>query len=98
MADSATDAAIAAAWPVQWAKANDARPGASKRRNKLRSHWNGHLALEAFKAANPEARCGNCNSFKPMPHDSRMHCEAESDFYGYQITTADRLCMKWRAA
>lgn len=91
------DAAIAAAWPERWSKANDSRPGASKRRNKLRSQWRRAVAFEAFKAANPTAQCGNCNSFKPMPLDSRMHCEAESDFYGYQIATSDGLCVKWRA-
>lgn len=91
------DAALAAAWPARWAKANDSRPGASKRRNNLRKAWRAHLAFVAFKAANPEACCGNCDSFKPMPHDSRMQCEAESDFYGYQIVTADGVCTKWGA-
>lgn len=89
------DSTIAAAWPERWAKANDGRPGASKRRNKLRGYWRLHHAFETFKVANPNARCGNCDSFKPIPHNNKMHCEAESDFYGYQTVKVDGLCMKW---
>lgn len=89
------DTAIAAAWPARWAKAHDGRPGASKRRTKLRAQFRAMEAFEAFKARNPTASCASCRSFRPIPHSDGMHCEAESDFYGYQTTTADRVCTKW---
>ena len=99
MADPETDAAIAAKWPDAWAKANDpSRRNRSKARQQIRQRYRLSLEFAAFKQANPDARCGNCDSFGPMPHDSRMMCGAESDFHGYAIATADGLCMKWRLA
>lgn len=99
--DPATDAAIAALWPAAWAKANDpTRPKRGKARGKLRARYRLHLAFGEFKRANPTASCGNCAHFERMPNDSkgRMHCAAESDFYGYQIAVAGGLCMKWEPA
>jgi len=90
------DARIAAAWPDRWAKANDPRPGASKRRNRVRRHWQLHCALEKFKKDNPTARCGTCANYQMMPLDDRRHCEVESDFYGYLMTKPDSVCMKWK--
>lgn len=36
---TAIDKSIALAWPKRWQKANDDRPGAAKRRNRLRQQW-----------------------------------------------------------
>jgi hypothetical protein len=100
MADPETDAAIAAKWPEQWARANNpALRNRSKARQQIRQRYRLAQAFDAFKQANPDARCGNCGSFKPMPNDAKgaMHCEAESDFYGYQLANANGLCVKWSA-
>lgn len=90
------DDAIAEDWPERWAKANNGH-GQSKKRNNLRKAYKTHLAFLAFKAANPHARCGNCTEFKPIPVHANggMQCELESDFHGYAITTANRVCVKW---
>jgi hypothetical protein len=88
------DAAIAAAWPDRWAKANADRPGASKRRNNLRKVWRAHLSHSAFVAANPDARCGNCANFKQMLFSEKHYCELDSDFHGYAITQADGVCIR----
>jgi hypothetical protein len=101
MADPQTDAKIAALWPAQWAKANDPTlRRRSKARHNLRAAYDARLKFDAFKAAHPNARCGNCVSFKKMPDDSksRSMCEFDSDFHGYTIATADGLCTHWRGA
>lgn len=93
------DAEIAATWPSRWAKANAARPGASKRRNVLRRAFAGFKADLAFKVANPNARCGNCRHYKPLPFASKRHthhCEIESDFAGYSCTTVNHVCVRWK--
>ena len=97
----ALDEAIAAAWPDRWARANAPRTGASKRRNNLRKAWKAHLTYQAFVAANPNARCGNCTHMKRVPHRTAAHrdanhCELDSDFYGYQITSPESVCARWR--
>lgn len=94
------DEAIEAAWPDRWAKANDPRPNASKRRNNLRKHWRNHVALTDFKATHPDARCGNCSHMGRVPHRTAAHrdanfCELDSDFHGYQITSPDSVCTRW---
>ena len=99
MADPETDAAIAAKWPDAWARANDpTRRGRSKARQQLRQRYRASLEFDAFRQANPEAQCGNCSHFAPMPFDSKgqMHCSAKSDFHGYQIATADGVCRWWK--
>lgn len=93
-----TDALIAQAWPERWAWANDpAAPRKSRRRTKLRAQWKHHCALEALRAKHPEARCGTCKHHKPTPHSpDRLHCEVESDFYGYVLTAETNLCLHWK--
>lgn len=83
-------------WPDRWAKANAAR-NASKRRSQLRKWWKQAKAFDAFKEANPDAKCANCRNFAPYPMDikGRMICEAESDFHGYRIAISEGLCLKW---
>ena len=99
MADPQTDAAIAAKWPEAWAKANNPNlRNRSKARQQIRQRYRLSLEFAAFKQANPQAQCGNCKHFERMPHDTRMHCSIESDFYGYQIAVAGGLCVKWKAA
>ncbi|WP_370171384.1 hypothetical protein [Sphingobium abikonense] len=94
MSDAATDAAIAAAWPKDWAKANDARPGASKRRNKLRKAWAAQQSFAAFKAANPNANCGNC-AHRGNHYNIGDHCELQTDFYGYAtIRDLSKVCVQ----
>lgn len=84
MAEPAIDAAIAAAWPEKWAKANADRPGASKRRNNLRKSWAASQELAAFKAAHPHASCGNCDNH--ATHFSQGdYCLLESDFHGLAV-------------
>jgi len=98
VADPQTDAAIAAKWPEEWAKANDPTlRGRSKARGKLRKEYAYFLAIDALLARQPNACCATCDNFEPVPHSSKMHCSAESDFYGYQIASPDGLCTKWRA-
>jgi hypothetical protein len=44
------------------------------------------------------ASCGNCASFEPSIHVRGKHeCSYHTDFYGYVLTTADSICMKWSA-
>jgi hypothetical protein len=44
------------------------------------------------------ARCGNCSSFERYPLDrKRFICDLHSDFHGYQMATADGLCLRWDA-
>jgi len=95
----ATDKAIAQAWPFEWARANRAKPGASKRRNNLRKRWRYAEELKAFLAANPSASCATCRHWEPVPRstDNSKHCSIESDFYGYQIVKPDYVCTRWAA-
>lgn len=100
MSDPATDAAIAKLWPDRWAKANDpTKRNRSKARQQLRKAYANALAFDAFVAANPNARCGNCKHFEKVPHDSKglWHCSIESDFHGYAITYDGNRCIKWKA-
>ena len=94
------DGAIAEAWPERWRKANDARPWASKRRNNLRRAWKVYRAHQAFVAANPAARCGDCQHMKRVPYRTSAdrdanYCELDSDFHGYQITDPASVCTRW---
>jgi hypothetical protein len=90
-----TDAAIAARWPEKWAKANDATlRGRSKARQKLRQQYAYTLEFEAFVAANPNAKCGNCEHFGRVPDSQKRCCDLDSDFYGYAITKADGACVR----
>lgn len=100
MSDPATDAAIAERWPDRWAKANDpAKRNRSKARQQIRKAYADALAYDAFVLANPTARCGNCEHFEKVPHDTKgqWHCSIESDFHGYAIAKADGICTKWKA-
>jgi hypothetical protein len=86
-------------WPDRWAKANDSRPGRSKRRNRLRRAFAGFKADLRFKATNPDANCGNCKHYKPLPFASSKwthHCEIESDFAGYSCTKINYVCSRWK--
>jgi hypothetical protein len=99
MADPETDAAIAAKWPVEWAKANNpALRRRSKARQKLRQRFAYGKQIEALLSRNPTAACANCDNFERVPNSDKMHCSAESDFYGYQIASPRGLCLKWRAS
>lgn len=91
------DGDIANAWPDRWAKANAARPGASKRRNNLRKAWKSHVEWQDFMSAHPNARCGNCTNFQTQTSpSSRTICLADSDFYGDAIAKSDTLaCVRW---
>lgn len=88
------DAEIARAWPERWRKANETRPGASKRRNNLRKAYHAHLAYGDFVSANPEARCGNCQHMKQAHYRDKPHCELDSDFYGDQLTSPENVCTR----
>lgn len=92
----AMDTEIAQSWPARWAKANDPRPGASKRRNNLRKAWQQHLAYQAFKDAHPDASCASCANRGRMPHDARMTCDLDSDFHGYSLVAPEHVCTRWR--
>ena len=99
MADPQTDAAIAALWPEAWAKANNpALRNRSKARQQIRQRYKFHLEMDALQKAKPHARCGVCKHYEPVPHSSggKFHCSIESDFHGYQITTPDNLCLKFK--
>jgi len=89
------DAAVAARFPAEWARAN-AGPKASKKRNALRHRYRAALILDELKAKG--ALCGNCAAFEPRHMYPDQHiCGAKSDFYGDVITTADRSpCTWWR--
>lgn len=100
MADPATDAAIATRWPERWAKANNpALRNRSKARQQIRKAYAFALEFDAFVAAHPNAKCGNCQHFEPIPHSNKgqFHCSIESDFYGYVIAKADGVCIKHKA-
>jgi hypothetical protein len=93
------DEQIAREWPQRWAKANEPRPGASKRRNNLRKCWKYAQEIACFRAANPTARCETCRNWQPVPHSKKAerHCSVQSDFYGYQITKPDAVCTYWKS-
>lgn len=91
-----TDADISRVWPERWAKANDARPGASKRRNNLRKAFRNYLERTAFVAANPEACCANCAHMAINFTRKQPHCELDSDYYGDQLVKPDYVCTKWK--
>lgn len=94
------DALIAARWPDRWARANDPRlRNRSKARNNLRKCFRAAVAHDAFKAANPDARCSNCEhaNANPTPGLSGLFCLLDSDFEGYQGTNPDNVCARWSA-
>lgn len=92
-----SDVAIARDWPDKWARANSGH-SQSKKRNNLRKQFRQHLAFQEFKRAHPDASCASCVNFERMPLRTEMHCAAESDFHGYAITTAEKVCMNWTPA
>lgn len=93
------DAAIAAAWPDRWARANNpALPNRSKARNNLRKRWREFVAHQEFVAANPTAACRNCAHCGAIPHsaNARNFCELDSDYYGYSvIDDLGSVCTRW---
>lgn len=91
------DAEIARIWPARWAKANAARPGASKRRTNLRKAFRQYQAHTAFVASNPDARCGNCAHVAMKHTRDQPHCELDSDYYGDQLVKLDGVCTRWIA-
>lgn len=61
------------------------------RTRKLAEH---HTAMDALRTKG--ASCATCTGFAKAPHGLQGHvCEPESDFHGYAMTTADRLCIKY---
>jgi len=98
VSDAATDAAIAAKWPDAWMKANDpARRNRSKARQQIRQRYAHAMAFEVFVAANPQARCANCDNAGSRHFETRPICELDSDFHGYQPVDPDHRCARWRA-
>ena len=94
---AATDAAIAEHWPAQWAKANNpVLRNRSKARNNLRRQWRLAQEHQAFVAANPEAKCGNCAHCSTQ-HYKKPYCELDSDFHGYQLVELQDVCTRWEA-
>lgn len=90
------DTELARDWPERWEKANSGK-GQSKKRNNLRKLYRGHVAYRAFVAANPEARCSNCQHMGVVPlRKDTNHCELDHDFYGYQIVKLDQVCTRWQ--
>ncbi len=93
------DAVIATLWPGDWARANDSRlTNRSKARNRLRKRYAEHLLMQEFKARHPNARCGSCAHFGRMPVSQQRTCILDSDFDGYALTSADKVCRRWKAA
>lgn len=44
--------------------------------------------------------CANCENFSPYPgpgERARFICDLDSDFYGYAVTTPERVCPRWSA-
>ena len=89
------DTEIARAWPERWAKANEQRPGGSKRRNNIRKAYLGAMEHAAFVATNPHARCSNCRHLGHKATLPKPFCELDSDFYGYQTVVLDHVCTRW---
>jgi len=88
------DAKIAKLWPKKWAKANAPRPGASKRRNRLRRAYRTYAEYVEWRANNPDAYCSNCVHFEDAPMlPNHKHCSIKSDFYGYAVVPATHVCM-----
>jgi hypothetical protein len=95
------DAAIAERFPSEWARANDGSlRGRSKARNNLRKRYRYVVELEAFKAANPDARCGNCahGDLNPSVGIKGLSCELDSDFHGYAMVDPANVCARWDAS
>lgn len=91
------DQQIAEYWPQRWEKANDARPGASKRRNRLRRDFLAWKKLLKFKQENPTAKCANCVHRGTLPHNREKHfCDLESWGGMYAIVKLDYVCMAWK--
>lgn len=94
------DAKIAKAWPNRWAKANDPNlRGRSKARQQLRRAWRRKLEFEAFKAANPDMSCFNCQHREKNPTtmpEFDWHCAMGQDGPWYSPITEDRPCTDWR--
>lgn len=40
------------------------------------------------------ASCGNCQHFGRIPISKDRCCDLDSDFSGYAITTADKICAR----
>lgn len=94
MADEQLDALVAKRYPAEWARALKQKSGF---RTKLRKRFKDEQEIEALRSVG--CRCANCASFEPMPlmsgHPGEMMCAAHSDFHGYSITTAEKLCKHW---
>ena len=98
MADPQTDAKIAAMWPKQWARANDSSlRNRSKARQQIRQRFALANKHSAFVAANPEARCGNCEHQSFTHHTQKARCDLDSDFHGDQLVSLQDVCTRWRA-
>jgi hypothetical protein len=101
MADPVTDAAIAARFPREWARANDpSLRNRSKARQQLRQRYRHQLALDALMLANPQARCSSCAHVRtdPSPGLKGTFCDLDSDFEGYARVAPDFVCTRWRLA
>lgn len=93
-----TDEDIARDWPDAWARANDTtRPGASKRRNRVRAEYRKAKEFDAWRAEHPDAACSNCRHCDPCLHEpGRICCGLESTGGTYTLTTPDNVCIRWR--
>lgn len=91
---SERDALAKKYFPKQWDAAQAV--GKSKKRTQLRKAAEDMKEKERLRSIG--ASCANCASFKKVQIGTYLKdtCEADSDFYGYALTSATNLCSKWR--
>lgn len=81
-------------FPKEWARFV-LRPGATKKRQQLRKRAEQQVIFDRLFAAGRS--CASCRHFEFTSAINKTTCAMGSDFYGYQIETADGLCVDWSA-
>lgn len=69
-------------------------PGQKLRRQRKMAERRAAYDAKVTELRTAGACCGNCRHYGRVPVSKERCCDLESDFHGYAITTADRICDK----